>query len=218
MIKKTFTIFTILFILTMVGCKTLQPKSGDAALVDKSRGSNRTSKNLLLNSSFEDEDPMKYWKNYGDASFNWTTDWHHYDDGKWSFGVGNDTDWAQDNMEGGYFQIIRKIKAPDKLFEAKSGKVLIFKMKVKIEADYAGKASLKLEFYDYDVRKGFMSDPLKSYQSEILSEQTEDEWKELTVQGKAPNNAVSLVVRGCSEEMALGSKFIFFDEGYLSVK
>ena len=218
-LKKTLIIFTIvsvLTILTMFEYQNLQPGSGGFTLLKESEAKGKSLKNLLLNPSFEDEDHIKYWKNYGNVTFNWTTDWHHSGEGKWSFGVGNDADWAKDNAEGGCYQILRDPKRDNRLLKVKPGQILVFKMKVKIEVGYTGKASLKVEFYDYDVRKGFSAGPLKTYQSVKLSEVVE--WEEIIVKAKAPKKTVSVVVRGCSEEMSKGSKFVFFDEGLVIIE
>jgi len=215
-LKKLFIIFTIVSVLTACAHHISQSRFEESVLLKESEVKGKSLKNLLLNPSFEDEDHMKYWKNYGNVTFNWTTDWHHSGEGKWSFGVGNDADWAKDNAEGGCYQILRDPKRDNRLLKVKPGQILVFKMRVRIEAGYAGKASLKVEFYDYDVRKGFSAGPLKTYQGVKLSEVVE--WEEIIVKAKVPEKTISVVVRGCSEEMSKGSKFVFFDEGSVVVE
>ena len=96
---------------------------------------------------------------------------------------------------------------------AAPGETFIFKMWIKGEDNYAGKASLKLEFFGYDRRFGLADDPLASFQSKVYTGQFE--WLCETVSGTAPEGTVCVV----SEDMPIGpagGSFAWFDEASLT--
>lgn len=173
--------------------------------------------NLLLNPSFEEGEHIDYWINDGSPTFNWVSDWHSQE-GKWGFGVGNDADWAKGSAWGGCFQVVCDPEDPDELYPVNPEEKFTFKMWIKGEENYGGKASLKLEFFDYDRRLGITGDPIASLQSKIYTGSFD--WCQETVSGVAPEGTVSIVVSGVSEDMPIGpmgGSFIWFDNAGLTV-
>ena len=169
--------------------------------------------NILQNASFDNEEHMQYWASDGNAVFIWTETWHPRE-GSWSFGVGNDLDWAKSNKWGRCLQVLRDTDNPNEIYSVSEGEVINFSMYVMAEEGYEGKASLKLEFFGYDRREGFSGEPLASYQSKIYKSNPEWKWTKLTVRGSAPEGTVSVAVSGISDNMSKGSKYIWFDDGY----
>ena len=172
--------------------------------------------NILQNPSFEDSEHLNYWVNDGTATFIWVEKWHPKE-GKWSFGVGNDLDWAQGNAWGRCIQVLKNPDNPDELYPVTEGEVLNFSMYLKGENGYKGEASLKIEFFDYNREDGFLRDPIKTLQSNIYKGEPKWTWIKLNVSGTVPKGTVSIMVSGVSEKMAKGSKYIWFDDGYVSI-
>ncbi len=174
-------------------------------------------KNLLLNPGFEKGDHIDYWINDGTATFNWVADWHPQE-GKWSFGVGNDLEWAKDDAWGCAFQVLCDPDNPDSLYPVILGEKFTFEMWIKGEENYKGKASLKLEFFGYDRRLGLSDEPLASFQSESHTGQFD--WLQEIVKGTAPKDTVSVVVSCLSENMPIGSaggSYVWFDGASVTV-
>lgn len=169
---------------------------------------------ILQNPGFENEDRLRYWATDGNATFVWIEQWQPAE-GKWSFGVGNDLDWAKESSWGRCIQVLRNPSDPSKLYPISEGNVIQFTMKMMGEDGYAGKASLKVEFFSYDRREGFSAAPLSSFQSKIYTDRFS--WIKATVRGIAPKGTVSAAVSCVSENMSKGSKYIWFDDGGVSI-
>jgi hypothetical protein len=90
-------------------------------------------------------------------------------------------------------------------------------MWIKGEENYKGKASLKLEFFDYDRRLGFTEEPLAVFQSKAHTGKFA--WLQDTVRGVAPKGTVSVAVSFVSEEMSIGpgTSFVWFDNASVTV-
>ncbi|MCK4947981.1 MAG: hypothetical protein KAS46_06375 [Candidatus Aureabacteria bacterium] len=172
--------------------------------------------NLLLNPSFEEGEHIDYWINDGAATYNWVADWNSQE-GSWGFGVGNDSDWAKDNVWAGCFQVVCDPDDSDNLYPVSPEENFTFKMWFKGEENYSGKAGLKLEFFDYDRRLGLTGDPIASFESKTYTGSFD--WCQETVSGVAPEDTVSIVVSGVSEDMPIGPQggsFIWFDNASLT--
>ncbi len=125
--------------------------------------------------------------------------------------MGNDLEYAQDGAWGRCFQVICDPKNPDNLYQVTPGETFTFKMWIKGEENYKGKASLKLEFFGYDRRLGFTDEPLASFQGKVHTGQFD--WLQEAVSGIAPKDTVSIVVSGVSEDMPKSPKssYVWFD-------
>ncbi len=170
--------------------------------------------NLLLNPGFEDKtDHMDYWKVEGNADHMNAEEWHFYE-GKYAFGVGNDSDKAVKDASVVCSQIIRDPNDHSKHYQVKPGERVTFRMWMQAEEKYGGKASLKLEFFNSASASG---KPIASYQSPIQTGTFE--WLKETVSGVAPAGAVTAVVSCVSANMPVGPNyaFIWFDSGSVTV-
>ena len=200
--EKIFIIFLLLIFVIIVA--------------DRSIG--KTGQNILLNSDFEEGMAhLAFWEVEGGATVIWTLPWHTYRT-PWSFGVGNDLDWAQDNAYGRCFQVLRNPENSEELYPVTPGEIFTFKMWMMTEEGYRGKAFLRIEFFDYDRRMGFFGKPLASFQSKIHTGEVTWKWFEESVRATAPEGAVSVVVSCVSEDMERGSKYVFFDSGVVITK
>ena len=172
--------------------------------------------NLLLNPSFEEGGHIDSWINDGDAGVIWVFDWQHQE-GKWAFGIGNDLEYSKDGAWGRCLQVVCDSKNPDNLYKVTPGETFTFKMWIKGEENYKGKASLKLEFFGYDRRLGFTDDPLASFQSKIHTGQFV--WVQETVSGVVPKDAVSIAISGVSENIpkSMKNSYVWFDDASLTV-
>ena len=173
----------------------------------------------MLNSDFEKgETHLAFWEVEGDAAVIWVLPWHSYQTPR-SFGVGNDLDWARENTWGRCFQTLRNPDNPEDLYPVTPGEIFTFKMWMMIEEGYKGKAFLRIDFFDYDRRMGFLGKPIASFQSKIhATREVAWKWYKESVKATAPAGAVSVVVSCVSEDMDKGSKYVFFDSGVVIVK
>jgi hypothetical protein len=171
-------------------------------------------KNLLQNPGFENEQHLDRWATDGNATFIWTETWHPHGD-SWAFGAGNDLEWAQDAAGARCLQVLCDPTQLDKLHPVAEGDVVNFSMYVMAEEGYSGQASLKIEFFGYDRRKGFSDPPLAFFQSK--TETGGFEWKEMRVSGAAPKGTVSAAVSCLSDNMTKGCKYVWFDDGSVAL-
>lgn len=167
-------------------------------------------KDILLNPGFENEQQVDYWATDGNVTFIWTETWRPHS-GNWAFGIGNDLDWAQDKNWGRCLQVLCDPVEHAKLFSVREGEIINFSMFIMAEDGYNGKASLKLEFFGYDRRNGFSNAPLAFYQSKSYT--SGFDWTKIKVSGAAPKGTVSVAVSCLSDNMAKGSKYVWFDDG-----
>ena len=151
-------------------------------------------KEILKNFSFEKG--AESWGKFGNAKDIEPHDWHPYE-GKWSYGIGNDN-----GPKKAYGEIYQEIRMPGTI---KEKDLFIFKMWLKSEDNYTGKASLKLVFLASDNKL------LKSYQSKSLSGKFT--WTKLLVSGEAPKGTKKVVIKCTSRDMTSGSgcSFVWFD-------
>lgn len=149
---------------------------------------------IISNASFEEG--SVHWKKRGTASHIEPHEWHNYE-GKSSYGIGNDN-----GPENAYGEISQEIRVPD---EIKHGDIFIFRIWVKSENRYTGKARLELIFLDFDNKI------IKACQSKVLSGRFE--WTKVTVRGQAPDGTKNVVVKCISENMsqATGLSYVWFD-------
>lgn len=169
---------------------------------------------VLQNPSFENEDHLKCWATDGNATFVWVEQWQPVE-GKWSFGVGNDLEWGQKGAWGRCLQVLLDPNNSNKLYPISEGNAIQFAVKMMGEDGYAGKASLKIEFFAYDRRQGFSAPPLASFQSKIYTDRFD--WIKVAVRGIAPKGTVSVAVSCISEDMPKGSKYVWFDDGAVNI-
>lgn len=174
----------------------------------------KAGEDVLRNAGFENEEHLNYWMADGSATFIWAEQWQQKK-GKWAFGVGNDLEWAQDDAWGYCLQVLSDPKDPNKLYPVHAGDVVEFSIYAMGEKGYEGNASLKLEFFNYDRRKGLSEPPLKSFQSKIYTGNFE--WNKMTVSGAVPDGTVSVAVSCISDKMPKTSKYVWFDDGRVNV-
>ncbi len=150
---------------------------------------------VLKNPSFEKG--KGHWEKSGNAKSIDRFNWHNYD-GQFSYGIGND-----EGPDNAYGEIYQEIKIPGK--KIKTNDLYIFKMWMKSENKYGGKASLKLIFLDSNDKL------LKSYQSKILKDKFE--WTKLIVSGKAPKGTKKVIAKCLSQDMpsGQGGTFLWVD-------
>ncbi|MCK5225590.1 MAG: discoidin domain-containing protein [Planctomycetes bacterium] len=150
---------------------------------------------ILKNPSFEEG--AAHWEKKGNAGRIETHPWHPYE-GKSSYGISNDG-----GAKNAYGEISQEIQAPG---EIKKADLFIFKAWMKSEDKYAGKASLKLEFWDSN------DNLLMSRQSEVLSGRFE--WTKMMVNGEAPEDTKKVIVKCISENMSMGKglSYVWFDD------
>ena len=119
-----FLVFGVLMCVFSEGTSAIPPTSQEAV-------------EILKNPSFEEG--TVGWEKKGNASCLELLQWHPYE-GKSSYGIGNDG-----GAENAYGEIFQEIQSPG---EIKKGDLFIFKVWMKSEDRYSGKASLKLECLD----------------------------------------------------------------------
>ncbi len=207
MLKRiTIIMFVITVFLCLISCQSMQIRTEEEEVVDEEKD------NLLLNPSFED---IKYWEQGGNVNFCHAVERSDCYDGDMAFGIKHDVSHGYD-LWGVCYQVLRDPDNPDALYPVKPGDIFTFKMWVKLEKGYNGYASLKLEFFRHDRRKGFLGGPLTLYQSDIIMGSCD--WTEISVSGEAPEGTVSVVVVCVSEGMKRECKFALFDKGSVTVK
>ncbi len=179
--------------------------------------------NILQNYSFETNDGQwwgeaTYWEKGGippSPSFKGPTTIIAHQ-GTWSFSFGNDGGPA--DAVGHCLQVLRDPNNPDNLYPVSVGDMFTFSAWIQSEANYAGEALIKIEFYDYDIQGGFAGIPIACFQSDAHTGQFN--WFKEIVSGTTPEGTVSVAVVCSSEGMQTGegSSIVNFDEGVVSVE
>ena len=173
--------------------------------------------NILRNPGFEEGDShLDYWRMGGNATFVGVQSWQPYE-GKWSLGIGNDLSGAHEGSGGCVFQVLLDKKDSANLFPVSPGQTFSFEMWMKTEDKYRGKASLKIEFFDYDRRLRLKKEPIAVFESKVHTGEIAGKWIKESVTGVAPPGTVSISVSCLSEDMDAGSRYVFFDAGIVKV-
>ena len=177
-----FLVFGVLMCVFSEGTSAIPPTSQEAV-------------EILKNPSFEEG--TVGWEKKGNASCLELLQWHPYE-GKSSYGIGNDG-----GAENAYGEIFQEIQSPG---EIKKGDLFIFKVWMKSEDRYSGKASLKLEFLDTN------DNLLMACQSKVLSGRFK--WTKIAVHGEAPQGTKKIIVKCVSADMAEGKglSYVWFDD------
>ncbi len=178
---------------------------------------NAEEQNMLRNPSFEEGgNHLDYWRTEGNATFVGAQSWHPYKDA-WSLGIGNDFTWASKGNWGHVFQVLLDPKDPTNLYRVFPGQIFSFEMWMMTEENYRGKASLKIEFFDYDRRVGLRGEPVAFFQSKIHTGEIIGKWIKENITGTVPQGTVSVIISCLSEDMDVGSRYVFFDSGVVTV-